>query len=59
MKSSFLRFKRPVAGTAAIAALTLGLVAAALPFSSPASAQGTSKSCADPVTSSPTGPAAV
>jgi predicted lipoprotein with Yx(FWY)xxD motif len=59
MKISFRRFKRPVAGTATIAALTLGLIAAALPLSLPASAQSPSKSCADSLTSSPTDPATV
>jgi predicted lipoprotein with Yx(FWY)xxD motif len=51
--------RRLVAGAATVAALTLGLVVAALPFSSPARAQSTSSSCADPVTSPPTGPATV
>src|ERR1700693_3589511 len=53
----FRRLGRPVSGRAAAAALTLGLVAVGLQFSSPASAQ--SSSCADPVTSAPTGPATV
>lgn len=53
----FHRLGRPVAARATAAALTLGLVAAALQFSSPASAQ--SSSCADSVTSAPTGPATV
>ena len=51
--------RRPVAGSAAAAALILGLVAVALQFSSAASARSTSSSCADPVTSAPTGPATV
>ena len=50
---------RPLAGSAA-AALILGLVAVALQFSSAASARSDpSPSCADPVTSAPTGPATV
>jgi predicted lipoprotein with Yx(FWY)xxD motif len=57
MTTLFSRLRRPVAGRAAAAALTLGLVAVALQFSSPASAQ--SSSCADSVTSAPTGPATV
>lgn len=48
---------RPAAGGVKTAALTLGLITAALLFSSPASAQ--TSSCADPVTSAPTGPATV
>ncbi len=51
------RPRRPVAGRSTAAALTLGLVGVALLFSSPASAA--SSSCADPVTSAPTGPATV
>jgi len=60
MRPLFRRFRRPPsAGSAAAAALTLGLVAAALlQFSSAAGAQ-TAPSCADPVTSAPTGPATV
>src|SRR5439155_11749134 len=58
MTTLFRRFRRLGAGLATAAALTLGLVAVALQFSSPASAQG-SPSCADPVTSAPTGPATV
>lgn len=42
-----------------VVALALGLVVVALPLSSPASAQGTTSSCADPVTGPPTGPATV
>ena len=42
-----------------VVALALGLVVVALPLSSPASAQGTTSSCADPVTTPPTGPATV
>jgi predicted lipoprotein with Yx(FWY)xxD motif len=57
MMTLYRRLGRPVSGRAAAAALTLGLVAVALQFSSPASAQ--SSSCADPVTSAPTGPATV
>jgi len=51
------RLRRPIGGRAAAAALTLGLVAVSLVFSSPASAQ--SKPCSDDVTSAPTGPATV
>ena len=51
--------RRPVRGSAAAAALVLGLVALAFQFSSAASARSTSSSCADPVTSTPTGPATV
>jgi predicted lipoprotein with Yx(FWY)xxD motif len=57
MMTLFRRSGRPVAGSAKAAALTLGLVTVALTFSSPASAQ--TSSCADPVTSAPTGPATV
>lgn len=53
------RLGRPVAGSVAAAALILGVVAVAFQFSSPASARSTSSSCADPVTSAPTGPATV
>jgi predicted lipoprotein with Yx(FWY)xxD motif len=55
-------FRRPgrfLTGSAAAAALILGLVAVALQFSSAASARSKSSSCADPVTSAPTGPATV
>jgi predicted lipoprotein with Yx(FWY)xxD motif len=51
------RLRRPVAGPAAATALTLGLFAGGLLFSSPASAQ--SRPCSDDVTSAPTGPATV
>ncbi len=57
MTTLFRRLGRPVAGRAAAAALTLGLVAAALLFSSSASAQ--TKPCSDDVESAPTGPATV
>ena len=57
MKTLFRRLRRPVAGPATAATLTLGLIAVALQFSSTASAQ--SSSCADAVTSAPTGPATV
>ncbi len=53
----FRRLRRPVAGPAAAAVLTLALVAVALQVSAPARA--VSSSCADPVTSAPTGPATV
>jgi predicted lipoprotein with Yx(FWY)xxD motif len=53
------RFRGVVAHTATAAMLTLGLLAAALQFSSPVSAQASSPSCATPVTSAPTGPATV
>ena len=60
MTTLFRRFRRrPVAGSAAAAALILGFVAVALQFSSAASARSTSSSCADPVTSAPSGPATV
>ena len=52
----FRRLGGPVAGPA-LAALTLALIAGALQFSSPARA--VSSSCADPVTTTPTGPATV
>ena len=58
MTTMFHRLGRPVAGRAAAATLTLGLVAAALMFSSSASAQ-TSPACSDDVMSAPTGPATV
>jgi Secreted repeat of unknown function len=54
----FQRLGRPVAGRAAAAALTLGVVAVALMFSSSASAQG-SPACSEDVTGAPTGPATV
>ncbi len=57
MTTLFHRLRRPVAGCAAAAALTVGLVAVALMFSSSASAQ--SSPCSDDVTSAPTGPATV
>jgi hypothetical protein len=57
MTTMFHRLGRRVVGRTAAAALILGLVAVALMFSSPASAQ--SSPCADPVTSAPTGPATV
>ena len=57
MTTLFSRLRRSVAAPATAAALTLGLVTVALQFSSPASAH--SSSCADPVTSPPTGPATV
>ena len=53
------QFRRVVAGPAAAAVLTLGLLAAIPELSSSVSAQGTSPSCATPVTSAPTGPATV
>jgi predicted lipoprotein with Yx(FWY)xxD motif len=58
MTTPFRRFRRPLAGCAAAAALCLGLVAAALQFSPAASAQS-DPSCADSVTGAPTGPATV
>ena len=57
MTTLFRRLRTPVAGRAAAAALTLGLVAVALLFSSPASAQ--TRPCSDDVMGAPTGPAAV
>jgi predicted lipoprotein with Yx(FWY)xxD motif len=57
MTTLFYRLRTPIARPAIVAALTLGLLAAALFLSSPAGAQG--GSCADPVTSAPTGPATV
>jgi hypothetical protein len=59
MMMSPRRFRRGVAGLATVALLTLGLVAVAPQFSSPASAQGSSRTCVTPVTSAPTGPATV
>ncbi len=53
------RLGRPVAGSAAIAALILGLVALALHFSSPARAGSTACNTADTVNNAPTGPATV
>ena len=51
----FRRFRGLVAGSATAATLTLGLVAVALQFSSPASAQGEANPCAEAVTSAPDG----
>lgn len=48
---------RPIAGLAAAATLAVGLVAVAMVFSSPASAQ--TRPCSEDVTSAPTGPATV
>jgi predicted lipoprotein with Yx(FWY)xxD motif len=59
MKMSSGRFRRGVAGPAAVALLTVGLLAVAPQFSSAASAHGSSRSCTTPVTSAPTGPATV
>ena len=59
MKTLFRRRRSLLAGSALAALLTLGLLAVAPQFSSPASAQGSSRSCATPVTSAPTGPATV
>jgi predicted lipoprotein with Yx(FWY)xxD motif len=53
-----LKVRRLMAPPATAATLTLALVAMALVFSSAASAQS-GPSCADPVTSAPTGPATV
>jgi predicted lipoprotein with Yx(FWY)xxD motif len=53
------RFRRVVAGPATAALLSLGLVAVAPQVSALASAQGSSASCATPVTSAPAGPATV
>ena len=55
----FRRSRRLVAGSATAATLTLGLVVLALQFSSPASAQSKSSSCAAPVTRAPAGRATV
>jgi predicted lipoprotein with Yx(FWY)xxD motif len=55
MTTLFRRLRRPLAITAA--ALTVGLLGLTLSFSSAAKAD--SSSCADPVTSAPTGPATV
>ena len=57
MTMSFSQSLRRVSSPATAAALTLGIVAASLAFSSPASAQ--SSSCADAVTGAPQGPATV
>src|ERR1700759_2821752 len=57
-KTLFRRRRSLLAGSALAVMLTVGLVAAAPEFSSPANAQ-TGPSCADPVTSAPTGPATV
>src|ERR1700761_2855277 len=57
-KTLFRRWRSLLAGSALAVMLTVGLVAVAPQFSSPASAQ-TGPSCADPVTSAPTGPATV
>jgi predicted lipoprotein with Yx(FWY)xxD motif len=57
MNTLFRRLGTPVAGRAAAAMLSLGLVGAGLLFSSPASAQ--TKPCSDDVTSVPTRPATV
>lgn len=58
MTTLFRRFGRRVASLAAVGTLILGLVAGAVPFTAPASAQS-NPSCADSVTSAPTGPATV
>ena len=58
MKTLFRRRRSLLAGSALAVMLTLGLVAVAPQFGSPASAQS-GPSCADPVTSAPTGPATV
>jgi predicted lipoprotein with Yx(FWY)xxD motif len=55
MTTLFHRLRRPVGGRAAAATLTIGLIAAALVFSSAASAQ--TRPCSEDVTSAPTGPA--
>jgi len=57
MTSLFHQLGRPVTGRAAAGALTLGLIAVALVFSSPASAQ--TRPCSEDVTSAPTAPATV
>ena len=57
MTTLFHQLGRPVAGRAAAVTLALGLVAAALVFTSPASAQ--TSPCSEDVTSAPTGPATV
>ena len=58
MTRLFQRLARSVAAGVTAAALTLGLVALGLMFSSSASAQG-SPACSDDVTGAPTGPATV
>src|ERR1700759_4256986 len=58
MKTLFRRRRSLLAGSALAVMLTVGLVAVAPQFSSPASAQS-GPSCADPVTSAPTGHATV
>jgi predicted lipoprotein with Yx(FWY)xxD motif len=57
MTTLFRRLRRPLAGRAAAASLTLGLVGMALVFSSPASAQ--TRPCSDDVMGAPNGPATV
>ena len=57
MTTLFRRFTGPVAHSRAAAAFVLGLVVMALQFSPPARAA--TSSCADSVTSAPTGPATV
>jgi len=57
MTTLFRRLRTPVAGRSAAGALTLGLFAAALLFSSPAQAQ--TRPCSDDVVSAPAGPATV
>jgi len=58
MTTMFRGLGRPVAARTTAAALTLGVVAVALMFSSPASAQS-GPACSDDVTGAPTGPATV
>jgi predicted lipoprotein with Yx(FWY)xxD motif len=58
MTKLFHRLARPVAAGVTAAALSLGLVAAGLVFSSSASAQSR-PACSDDVTGAPTGPATV
>lgn len=58
MTMLFHRCGRPRAGSTTVATLTLALIAWAFTFSSPASAQA-APSCADAITSAPTGPATV
>jgi predicted lipoprotein with Yx(FWY)xxD motif len=57
MTTIFHRLRRPLAGPATAAALSLGVVVVALMFSASASAQGTL--CSDDVTSAPAGLATV
>jgi predicted lipoprotein with Yx(FWY)xxD motif len=57
MMTLFSRLGRPIAGRAAAATLTFGLVATALVFSSPASAQ--TRPCSEDLTTAATGPATV